>query len=136
MITQGISLSAKQAFLIGMHQPNDTYKLALYTRKAIIGPELERYTENGEVTSAGYPKGGIELKGFKNGIANKIAFLTFDDIRLDGVSFSAQGAIVYNSSKENAVLCTLNFGGERSVFDGVFELKFPAPENGALIQLS
>jgi hypothetical protein len=137
MIAQGIALSAKQAFLLGVHQPTDTYKLALYSSRATIGPELATYTENGEISGPGYQRGGYELKGFRNGMAGKNAFVTFDDIRIDRASFVAHGAVIYNASKGNAVLCTLNFGGDRSVFDGSFELKFPQPsEKSALILLA
>jgi hypothetical protein len=137
MIAQGIALSAKQAFLLGVHQPTDTYKIALYSSRATIGPELATYTENGEISGPGYQRGGYELKGFRNGMAGKNAFVTFDDIRIDRASFVAHGAVIYNASKGNAVLCTLNFGGDRSVYDGTFELKFPQPsEKSALILLS
>jgi hypothetical protein len=60
MIAQGIALSAKQAFLLGVHQPTDTYKLALYSSRATIGPELATYTENGEISGQGYQRGGYE----------------------------------------------------------------------------
>lgn len=137
MIAQGIALSAKQAFLLGIHQPTDTYKIALYSSRATIGPELATYTENGEVSGPGYQRGGYELKGFRNGMAGKNAFVTFDDIKIDRASFTAHGAVIYNASKGNAVLCTLNFGGDRAVYDGTFELKFPQPtEKSALILLA
>jgi hypothetical protein len=137
MIAQGIALSAKQAFLLGIHQPTDTYKIALYASRATIGPELATYTENGEVSGPGYQRGGYELKGFRNGMAGKNAFVTFDDIKIDRASFTAHGAVIYNASKGNAVLCTLNFGGDRAVYDGTFELKFPQPtEKSALILLA
>jgi hypothetical protein len=137
MIAQGIALSAKQAFLLGVHQPTDTYKIALYSSRATIGPELATYTENGEISGPGYQRGGYELKGFRNGMAGKNAFVTFDDIKIDRASFVAHGAVIYNASKGNAVLCTLNFGGDRSVYDGSFELKFPQPsEKSALILLA
>lgn len=137
MIAQGISLSAKQAFLLGVHQPTDTYKLALYTKNARLGPELKQYTANGEVNGLGYEAGGYTLAGFRNGMAGKSAYVTFDDIRVERATFVAHGAVVYNASKDNAVLCVLNFGGDRHVHDGTFELKFPQPtERSALILLA
>jgi hypothetical protein len=137
MITQGIALSAKQAFLIGLHQPNDQYKIALYRTDAKIGPELQKYTPNGEISGNMYEAGGIKLSGFKTGVAGKSAWVSFDDIKLSRASFQAAGAVVYNASKDNAVMCVLAFGGERGVFDGTFELKFPKPtETNALILLA
>ena len=137
MITQGIALSAKQAFLIGLHQAADDYKIAFYRTDAKIGPELQRYTPTGEIEGKGYKAGGIALSGFKTGVAGKSAWVSFNDIKLDKASFQAAGAVIYNASKDNAVLCVLAFGGERGVFDGTFELKFPKPtENNALILLS
>ena len=137
MIAQGIALSAKQAFLLGIHQPTDTYKLALYTSRATIGPDLAHYTEAGEVSGPGYDRGGYVLTGFKNGMAGRSAFVTFNDLKIDRASFTAHGAIIYNASKNNAVICTLNFGAGRPVFDGAFEIKFPEPsEKNALILLA
>ena len=137
MIAQGIALQAKRDFLIGLHQPGDDYRLALYTKSATITPELQNYTEQGEVKGPGYAAGGVKLTGFKTGAIGKNAYVTFDDIKIARASFTAHGAIVYNASKNNAVLCTLNFGGDRSVYDGAFELKFPVPtENDALILLA
>ena len=134
MIAQGIALEAKRQFLVGMHQPTDTYKLALYTKRANIGPSTKTYTPEGEVVGPGYTKGGITLTGYHSDMAGKNAYVTFDDIRIERGTFTAHGAMVYNASKGNAVLCTLNFGGDRPVFDGAFELKFPKPnENQALI---
>jgi hypothetical protein len=137
MIAQGISLEAKKQFLIGMHQPTDTYKLALYTKRANIGPSTTTYTPDGEVVGQGYSQGGFVLSGFRSGMAGANAFVTFDDIKINRATFTAHGALIYNASKENAVLCTLNFGADRPVFDGAFELKFPQPtEKNALILLS
>ena len=61
MIAQGIALEAKRQFLIGMHQPTDTYKIALYTKRANIGPATAHYTDEGEVSGQGYTRGGIVL---------------------------------------------------------------------------
>jgi hypothetical protein len=137
MITHGISLSAKQSFLLGLHQPNDIYKIALYKKDAKIGPELKHYTGSGEVSGKGYSAGGIELKGFNSGTVGKSAFITFEDVKIDRASFVAHGAVIYNASKNDEALCVLNFGSDRHVSDGTFELKFPKPtETQALILLS
>jgi hypothetical protein len=137
MITQGISLEAKKQFLIGMHQPTDTYKLALYTKRTNVGPSTTAYTPEGEVVGPGYSQGGFVLSGFRSGMAGANAFVTFNDLRIDRATFTAQGAMIYNASKNNAALCTLNFGNERPVFDGTFELSFPNPnEKSALILLA
>jgi hypothetical protein len=137
MIAQGIALSAKQAFLLGIHQSTDTYKIALYTSRATIGPELSHYTDVGEVSGPGYERGGYVLTGFRNGMAGRSAFVTFNDLKIDRASFTAHGAIIYNASKNNSVICTLNFGADRPVFDGSFEIKFPEPtEKNALILLA
>jgi len=134
MIAQGIAFSAKQAFLFGIHQPTDTYKIALYTKRANIGPATERYTDEGEVTGQGYTRGGITLTGYKVTTVGKNAAITFADVKIDRATFTAHGAMVYNASKNNSVLCTLNFGNDRPVFDGAFEIRFPQPnENSALI---
>ena len=137
MIAQGIALEAKRQFLVGMHQPTDIYKIALYSSRAQVGPATKHYTPEGEVAGAGYDRGGYVLAGFKSGMAGANAFVTFDDLKIDRATFTAHGALIYHASKENAVLCTLNFGADRPVFDGAFELKFPTPtEKNALILLA
>jgi len=129
MIQHGICLEAKKAFLFGVHQPGDDYRIAFYGRDAKIGPNTRSYTNAGEITGKGYPIGGVLLKGFKNGMAGKNAY--------DNATFSASGALIYNASKDGAALCVLNFGAERHVTDGKFELKFPIPTaNQALILLA
>jgi hypothetical protein len=137
MITHGFALDAKLQFLTGVHQPNDTYKIALYSEKATVGPATKTYTSAGEIAGAGYSPGGFVLTGFKSGIAGQNAYVTFNDLKIDRATFTASGALVYNATKGNAALCVLNFGAARPVFDGAFELKFPNPtEKNALILLA
>ena len=137
MITQGIALEAKRALISGVHQPGDDYRIAFYSASAKVGPQTKAYVAEGEIKGKGYKAGGVKLKGFNTGSIGKNAFMTFDDVELKNATFSVSGAMVYNASKGNATLCVLNLGGERHVFDGAFELKFPKPtENNALILLA
>ena len=137
MITQGIALEAKRALISGVHQPGDDYRIAFYSASAKVGPQTKAYVTEGEINGKGYKAGGVKLKGFKTGSIGKNAFMTFDDIELKNATFSVSGAMVYNASIGNATLCVLNLGGERHVFEGAFELKFPKPtENNALILLA
>ena len=87
MIAQGIALEAKRQFLIGMHQPTDTYKIALYTKRANIGPATAHYTDEGEVSGQGYTRGGIALTGFKAEMVGKNAAITFNDAKIDRATF-------------------------------------------------
>ena len=137
MIIQGIALEAKRALISGVHQPGDDYRIAFYSASAKVGPQTKAYVAEGEIKGKGYKAGGVKLKGFKTGSIGKNAFMTFDDVELKNATFSVSGAMIYNASKGNATLCVLNLGGERHVFDGAFELKFPKPtENNALILLA
>ena len=137
MKTQGIALEAKRALISGVHQPGDDYRIAFYSASAKVGPQTKAYVAEGEIKGKGYKAGGVKLKGFKTGSIGKNAFMTFDDVELKNATFSVSGAMVYNASKNNATLCVLNLGGERHVFEGAFELKFPKPtENNALILLA
>ena len=137
MIIQGIALEAQRALISGVHQPGDDYRIAFYSASAKVGPQTKAYVAEGEIKGKGYKAGGVKLKGFKTGSIGKNAFMTFDDVELKNATFSVSGAMVYNASKGNATLCVLNLGGERHVFDGAFELKFPKPtENNALILLA
>ena len=52
-------------------------------------------------------------------------------------SFTARGALIYNSSKSNKSVAVLDFGGDKTVTDGTFAVQFPtADANSAIVRIS
>ena len=49
MITAGLTVSYKRDLLQGVHQPDDVYKMALYTEDAELSPATTHYTATEEV---------------------------------------------------------------------------------------
>jgi hypothetical protein len=101
-----------QDILRGLHEPGESYKLALYLQSAATDKNCDSmsYNSTGELPEAGgYTRGGKELSGFTVGAAGKRAFLDFTDPEWPAASFSADAAVLYNASKGNAVLSVFAF---------------------------
>jgi len=64
--------------------------------------------------------------------------LTFTSpVQWTSATISAAGAIIYNSSKSNKVVCVLSFGGTITSTNGTFQVSLPAVAyNTALVRLS
>lgn len=64
MIRQGLCDTYLLELLSGTHLSSNTYKIALYTSSADLGPETTAYSATNEVSGAGYSAGGMALTGF------------------------------------------------------------------------
>jgi hypothetical protein len=54
-----------------------------------------------------------------------------------GASFTAAGALIYNSTQSNKAVAVLNFGGNKTPSAGVFTLTFPtADATSAIIRIA
>ena len=72
----------KQDILNGVHQPGDTYKIALYTQAAAttLNKSLTAYTTTGELaTAGGYTRDSKTLSGFTVGLSGDTAYIDFAD---------------------------------------------------------
>lgn len=112
MFQAGITRQFKRDVLSGVHQPEDTYKIALYLQSA--APELNRltstYSDAGELASGnGYERGGRALTGAKVLEFNDSAYIDFDDAVWPNASLSADAALIYNASRENRTLAVMEF---------------------------
>ena len=112
MLTQTLTTSFKRELLEGVHDfLTDTFKLALYTSTANLGPNTTIYTASGEVTPQGsYAAGGQILTGTTVSTGSGVAYVTFDNLTWTSVNFTALGALIYNSSKGNKSVAVYNFG--------------------------
>jgi hypothetical protein len=127
MITAGTCNSFKEELLKGIHDfTTDTFKVALYTDSATLGPATTVYTTANETSGAGYTAGGNTLTGVTVALSQGVAYVDFADTTWTSGSFSARAALIYNSSKANRAVAVYEFGEIKTVSAGNFQLQFPA----------
>src|SRR5438046_2609096 len=128
----------KQDILNGVHQPGDTYKIALYTQAAATDKNktLTAYNTTGELaTAGGYTRDSKVLTGFTVGLSGDTASIDFADPSWTSASFTADAALIYNSSRSNAAMAVLSFGSTTAT-SGTFTVQLPAPGATATITIS
>jgi hypothetical protein len=114
-------LSALENFAVGTPY---TYKIALYTALADLGPNTLVYTTNGEITGSGYTAGGNTLTIIPPASYEQTAYISFNNVTWTGVSFVCRGALIYNSTT-NAAVAVLDFGSDKQAGPN-FVVTFPA----------
>ena len=127
-ITQAFTNQLKQDLFNGVHQPADVYKIALYTSAATLDKTTTAYTATGEVASGGgYTTGGNTLSGFTVSIDTDTAYIDWTaDPSWPAASFTARGAMIYNSSRSNKALAIFDFGSDKTSSGGTFAVTLPA----------
>ena len=126
---------AKIDFIDGVHQPGDTYKLALYTSMSGLGDSTTAYTTTNESSGTGYSAGGVELQNRQSGTSGVAAYMTFDNVVLESATLSAACGMIYNASKSNKAIAILDFGGTQAVTNGTLTIEFPAAGANAIIRI-
>jgi hypothetical protein len=138
-ITQGLTTSFKLQLLEAVHDfTTDVFKIAIYTSDAVLGPDTLIYTSVGEVTSAGYTAGGQILTGVTVLSGSGVAYVNFNNLTWSNVTFTARGALIYNSTKGNKSVAVYNFGTDQTAGAlNVFNIAMPAnTANEALIRIT
>ena len=115
--------------LQGVHQPDDTYKVALYTDTGHLSEDCGSYTDAHECQAgSSYQRGGLTLSGRTVRQAGRTAILTWGDaVWPIGSIGPATGALIYNASRENRAVAVIVFDEPRSSRNGPFILEFPDP---------
>ena len=130
-IDQAVCNSFKSQLLDGNHDfsaaGGNVFKLALYTSAATLNATTTVYTSTNEVTGTGgqYSAGGGVLAGQNVSLDSATGIVTFSDLSFTGVTLSAEGAVIYNSTGNKAV-CVLDFGAVKTATSGTFTIQFPA----------
>lgn len=131
MITQTLTTSFKIELLQGVHNfgptsPN-TFKIALYSSTATLNADTTVYSSDGEVSGTGYTAGGNTLTISTSPTAGgtTVAYVGFDNSVWSGASFTAAGALIYNSTQGGKAVAVLNFGSNK-IANGTFTVQFPA----------
>ena len=139
-ITQAICNSfKKQMFEADMNfkqSGGDKFKLALYSSTATLISATTAFTATGQVGNSGqYTSGGGLLVNNGTSITAGVARVDFADRSFTGVTLTARGALIYNTSSDttNAAVCVLDFGADKTATSGTFTIQFPAPTSTAAI---
>jgi len=128
-IVQTMTTSFKAELFTGTQVfGTDTFKIALYTSAADLGAATTVYSATNEVAASGtYVAGGETLTGVAVSSAGTTAWVTFDNISFTSATITARGALIYNASKGNKSVATLDFGSDKTSSSGTFTIEFPTP---------
>ena len=135
-ITQAMCTQFKRDVMLGLHDlDSDTLKIALFTSAATLSASTTAYNTNGDSGSTavevangnGYTTGGIALPGTKSVVVNSTSgCFTSGNPEFTSATFTARGALIYNSTESNLAIAVLDFGGNFTVSGGTFSIVFPA----------
>ena len=143
--------SFKEQLLGGYHSFNasgDTpagsaFKIALYTSSADLTTTTTVYVTSGEVASGGgYTTAGEALTNTGVAKSTVTSYTDFSNVSWTSASFTARGCMIYNSSTisgltANSTVCTIDFGGDKTVSSGTFTIQFPANDSSnAIIRIT
>ena len=130
----------------------NTFKIALYPSSATYDANTTAYSATGEVTGTNYVAGGNTLSNTANNVtsANAVGYATFGNTTWATSTITARGAVIYNSTglgrrsgtnlanstdndwisganatSNNAAVCVLDFGSDKTTTAGDFTINFP-----------
>lgn len=133
--TQAVCNSYKQDVLNGVHQPGDTYKIALYNPGS-LDKTTTAYTTTGEITGAGYTAGGATLSGFTVSSSGDTAYIDWTtNPSWSNATITASSALIYNASRSNKAVAVFIFGTLTST-GGTFTLVLPSPGVNATVTIT
>ena len=146
-IAQTATTSFKVELLQAVHNfgpttPN-TFKIALYTAASSVGPTTTVYTTSDEVVGTGYTAGGNTLvistspTSGNNNLSVPTAYVSFSNTSWPAASFTARGALIYNTTQGNKSVAVLDFGADKTVSNDTFQIIFPtADATSAIVRIS
>ena len=137
-ITQAVCNTFKAELLGAVHDfdsgSGQVFKLALYSSAATLDANTTVYITTNEVTANGqYSAGGGVLTSQQVSLDNATAIIDFADLSFTGVTLTARGAVIYNTSASSKSVCVLDFGADKTATSGTFTIQFPAFTSAAAI---
>jgi hypothetical protein len=136
-----IAQGATNTFKVGLLDGNydlaaGSFKIALYTGAASIGPDTTAYTALNEVVASGYTAGGepltiSQVPTIGNQSGNAVAYLSFSNVTWTS-ALTTRGALIYQVGGGNPSVCVLDFGADKTSTT-TFTVQFPAATNTAAI---
>ena len=148
-ISSAICSSFKQELLQGKHNFSSsgghTFKIALFDSDASLGASTTDYSTSEEITNtsgSAYTAGGATLTRSGVSLSSTTAFTDFSDVSYTSASFTANGALIYNTttgggSSTTDAVCVIAFGGDKTATNGTFTIQFPtADASSAILRLA
>ena len=150
-IASVLTNSFKTELLKGFHSfdtsgatpAGSVFKIALYNSSAALGTTTTAYTTTEELaTATGYTRPGNTLTNTGVGVSTVTSFTDFSDTSWTSASFTCRGCLIYNSSSitgltTDAAVCSIDFGGDKTVSSGTFTIQFPTNDaSDAIIRLT
>lgn len=115
----------------------NVFKLAMYTSTATLGKSTTSFTTGSEVSSSGYISGGKALVNTGTSLSVNTAITNYSNLSFTGVTLTARGALIYNTSNTNTAVCVLDFTGDKTATAGTFTVQFPAfTSTAAILRIS
>ena len=139
-ITSAICSSFKQELLQGKHNfsssSGDTFKIALFTSSASLGPSTTDYSTSNEITNTSgtaYTARGASLTNSGVSLSSTTAFTDFSDVSYSSATFTANGALIYNTTTGTSTgttdaVAVIAFGADKTVTSGTFTIQFPTAD--------
>jgi hypothetical protein len=118
----------------------DTFKIALYTSSATLDASTTVYSTTNEITNtsgSAYVAGGNTLTSATTTSSGTTAYVDFADSSWSTASFTARGALIYNSTQGNKSVVVLDFGSDKTASAGTFTIVFPTNDaSNAIIRIA
>ena len=136
-IAQAMCTSFKSEILDEQHDLiADTLKIALFTSSASLGEGTTAYSTSNELANGnGYTTGGETLGSKAITTHSTTVCFDFADPTWTSATFTANGALIYNSSNGNKAIAVLAFGGDFTVVGGTFQIVLPAAGTSGIIRI-
>jgi len=106
----------------------DTFKVALYTSAATLGPATTAYTATNEAVGTGYTAGGANLSSVTPSLIGDTVIVDFADVTISTVTLTYSQALIYNSTKANRAVAAFDFGSDRVISGGNLIIQMPLPD--------
>ena len=144
-ITSAICNSFKTEILTAVHNftasSGNTFNLALYTSSATINKSTTAYSATNEISNtsgSAYSAKGNALTSVTPVLSTDTAVCDFADTSWTSASFTANGCLIFNDSASgDPAVCTIAFGGDKTVSSGTFTIQFPtADASDAIIRIA
>ena len=139
-IYQGLTTSFKVDILNGRQNiASDSLKMALYDGYVELGESTTAYSTTNEISGAGYTAGGEGLSNVSiESTSNGIVYVSFSNVVWTNAEFTARGALIYNATRANASVATLDFGSDKTqAANGTFTVTLPPnTPSSALIRIN
>ena len=142
-ITSGINIIFKKDVMLEQHNlPSDTLKIALVSSSgsASNGGPNTLASISGEISgtsdgsgNSGYVTGGTTVSNLTVSNVSSSGVVDFDDVQWTSVTFTARGAVMYNATNSNKVIAVYDFGGDKAVTNGTYQLTIPSATSAAAI---